>query len=215
MSPETQLVIILLIVLGIALYIFFNYHSKPSTAVDAQRQNLAELLSKTKRLWTESNYLMRSSAVENISGYLGAGATGERLLANANQIGRNLGNIYSDSNAGDKFAELLRNRHTLFQNIITNAHQNKDYTDDVHKMKANTESIVQLLTQVNGLIDANKLECLLTAQNEHLVRKIAHLAKHESIASYHVFDSANKSTQELLDYLEQASWKALTNGSRY
>ena len=214
MEPATQLALIALIVILVAAYIFFNYNAKPSSAIDAARARISENLTKMRRLWTESSYLTRSSVVEGISGYLGANATNERILANANQVGRNLGNLYGSSN-GDRFATLLRDRHLILQNVIVAARQNKDFSDEAKKLKANTQEIVAFWTDINTTVDGKKLECLLDAHADHTLRKITHISKQESIAGYNSFDSSNKTLQELMDYFDEITWKNLVGAPRY
>lgn len=215
LSPGTQLAIICIVVLLVAAYIFFTYHQFPvGGSGDTEREKIADNLTKMRRLWTESSYLTRMNTVEGITGYLGANATHERILANANQVGRNLGTMYGSTN-GDKFANLLRERHGIFHNIMILARQNKDYSGEVAKLKDNTKGIVDFWTSINDSVNPKTLEGLLQTQADHTIKKIAHTSKHETIASMNSFDSCNKTIQELMDYLDDCTWKHLTGSSRY
>lgn len=215
MSPESQIAIILLIVILVGAYIFFTYQQKPSSAkLNEERENVADNLTKMRRLWTEGNYLTRTNAIEQVAGYLGANASQERILANANQVGRNMGTLYGSSN-GDQFAQVLRERHTIMQNITLAARQHKDTSTDIAQLKANTQNIVKFLTNMNPSFDAQRLESFLNCYADHNIKQIHHTAKHETISSMNSFDSSNKTLQEMMDYMETEIWNHKIGGPRY
>jgi hypothetical protein len=214
MTPDTQIAIIMIIVILVGIYIFFNYQTKPSIAVDARKTEVSDNLTKMRRLWTESNYLTRSNTIEHISGYQGANATHEKVFANVNQIGRNIGTLYGALN-GDKAGDILRQRHTHIMNIITLARQNKDISSEVQQLKDTNDALTQFLVSLNPVLDEKMLSGLVQSHTDHLIRQISHISKHECSTGTSSFDASNKSLQELMDYLETSTWSHLIGGPRY
>ena len=216
MEGAAQLGIIVLIVLLVGLWMFFNYHRLPDyNANNPAKQELADNLTKMRRLWTEQNYLTRMSVVEGITGYTGAGITTERLLGNVQQLGRNLSNLYGQV-AGDQYADLLRDRINSINTIIAQARQHKDISSEVAKLKDNSNSLIDFLVRLNPRLSRDKLQTLFDAQADSLIKKIVHTVKNECVASMTAFDTFNKTTQDLLDYIEDNTWEHIIGqGPRY
>lgn len=211
MEAEVQIAIIILIVLAVAIWVLFAYrHQAPPTsfAANPEKDRVHDLLSKMQRLWTEHAYLMRMEVIENITGYLGANVTAEKLQNNTQQIGRNFGNLYG-AKLGDQFACLLQEHNMIAQNLITLAKQNKDVSSTYAQWKDNATKITDFITAVNPKIDRSMLATIVDAHLDNLLKEINFTLRHENLASMASFDAYLKSTHDLVDTFQDGTWKHL------
>lgn len=218
MEGEVQIAIIILIVLVIAIWVLFTYrHQAPtmSFVANPEKERVHDLLSKMQRLWTEHAYLMRMEVIETITGYLGANVTAEKLQNNTQQIGRNFGNLYG-STLGDQFANLLQEHNMIAKNLITLAKQNKDVSSVYTQWKENANKITNFVTSVNPNISRSSLSSLLDAHLDSMLKEMNYTLRHENLASMASFDSYLKNTYDLVDTLQEGTWKHLCgHGPRY
>lgn len=206
-GPDNTLAvaIILLIVLGFAIYVFFHWHSLPNPGPDHSLRQLSDSLWKFERLWLDQIYLMRAAMIENISGYAGAGITRDRLLANAAQMGRNLGSIYG-SQAGQKYADLLKQQVSKGLEVVTAVRQGKsDLAAQLFSQwKALGSQISAFLSQTISGLDKAKLESYWDDYLDATMAEAVHTVRQDSLLSMSSFDNVRKHVLEFADYLEEA-----------
>lgn len=206
MEGAAQLGIITLIVILVAAWIFFNYYPLPPlNQNNPQKVLVADSLSKMKRLWTERSYLTRASSVENTLGFNGSGLTDERILANGQQIGRNLGNLYGRE-AGEKLNAALTDYHQDMFNLLKGVRHHRDITHEYNHLKSKGQELVRVLSDTCPCLEASKLKPLVDSHIDHFMKTIVHTSRDENLASMSSFDAYNKCTQELVDYLDEGIW---------
>jgi len=211
MNEKVQLAIIALIVVLVAAWIFFNYNcERKGSNVDPKKEEIAANLEKMKRLWVERSYLTRMSNIEDLTGYTGASITQQRVLNSAQQLGRNLGHLYTTED-GTTFSDLLTEQHQTMLDILKLSRQRKDVTLLYEKLKKNSENIANFLVKICPNINRERIINLFNTQIDNFLKTILYTIKDENTASMAAFDACNKTTQELSTYMNDCMWKQLTN----
>jgi hypothetical protein len=211
MNEKVQLAIIALIVILVAAWIFFNYNcEKKGSNTDPKKEEIAANLDKMKRLWVERSYLTRMSNIESLTGYNGASITQQRVLNSAQQIGRNLGYLYT-TEEGDTFSNLLTEQHQIMLDILKLTREHKDVTYLYERLKKNSEVIADFLVSVCPNLNKERIMTLFSSQIDNFLKTVLFTIKSENTASMAAFDSCNKCTQELATYLNDSIWKHLTH----
>lgn len=213
MDDTLSLAIITLIVLIIAGLIFWFYVPKASGSLDPEKTRVNDALTKMRRLWTERAYLSRATNVEDLVGYNGSGATAERFINNANQLGRNFGELYG-SNAGNSLAELLRNQHILMVDLVKAAKQHRSLTDLESSLEQNQNELTNFLCALNKKMESSQLNRLFNAQSRAFRSTLQATIQGNLVTAMSHFDSYNKTTQDLMDYLDSHIWHHLIGQQR-
>lgn len=208
MQSEIQLGIITLIVVLVALWMFFNYYPLPKLIQNPKKAHVDKTLSKMKRLWTEHSYLTRMSNVEDLTGYSGSSITNEQLLANSQHLGRNLAKLY-DQNIGDSLSAILLEYNQLIFDLLRQARQHKDVSSPYAALQAKGQQLKDFFLKICPCLEASRLEELILIQLDAFMKNIIYTIRDENIASMTAFTSYKKATNDLVDYLDQCIWSHL------
>jgi hypothetical protein len=216
MEGEVQLGIITLIVVLVALWIFFNYHPLPTISQNNEKKaSVAEALNKMKRLWTERSYLTRMSNIESLTGYTGASVTNEQVLANSQQIGRNLANLYGQG-TGDILSNLFLEYHQIMFDLLRDARERRDTGPLYRQLQSKSHEMIDFLLQICPCTKRQKLEDLMSIHLDTFMKNIVHTIRDENVASMAAFNAYTKSSNDLVDYIGDCVWAHLIGpGPRY
>lgn len=209
MNSTSQLAIIALIVVLVAVWIFFTYYSLPKyESRNARYEEIANHLTKMKRLWTERTYLTRMSSIEDLIGYNGSSLTKERLNNNNYQLGRNFSRLYGKE-AGDKLTDLLMKYHHGVFEVLKQIRHKREISSEFEGLHKEGEKIADLLVTTCPDLDRNKLISLFDTQLKELIDSIMYASQDKNLSGMASFESYNKATKDLMKYIEECVWKNL------